>query len=508
MIKRTLYFGNPCYLSLSNAQLIMRLPEVEKNENLPETFKKTINATVPIEDIGIVVLDHKQITITQALMEALLDNNVALVTCNSTHHPTGLMLPLCGNTIQTERFRAQLDATEPLKKQLWAQTVAQKIMNQAAVLESQNINNAYLLNLAKNVKSGDGENAEATGAAYYWKEMGKVFMAPHPDPLLQERGKPDPLPEEREEYRDHLFKGAKPSTFDNAHNLRLINKTKAEEILWQVLRNRQVENAKFRRQHPLNNFIADFYCHEKKLVIEVDGGYHNEQDQKKQDDARTAVINEFGIQVVRFTNDDIFHSIITVIQKIAAALATSPRPSPEGEGESEVNAIDVFAPSPQGEGRGEVDNLAEVTPSPTGEGWGEVAAVFTRTREGSSPNNYLNYGYAILRATMARSIVSAGLLPTLGIFHHNRYNAYCLADDLMEPYRPYVDKVVCSVIKEHGLMEDIPKEIKAILLQIPAMDVLMDGEKSPLMNATQRTATSLVKCFNGEQRKLLYPDFI
>ncbi|HEY0031574.1 MAG TPA: type II CRISPR-associated endonuclease Cas1, partial [Bacteroidia bacterium] len=121
---------------------------------------------------------------------------------------------------------------------------------------------------------------------------------------------------------------------------------------------------------------------------------------------------------------------------------------------------------------------------------------------------YLNYGYALLRATMARSIVGAGLLPTLGIFHHNRYNAYCLADDLMEPYRPFVDKVVYGIIEEKGINEDIPKEIKTLLLQIPAMDVLIDGEKSPLMNATQRTAVSLVKCFNGDQRRLLYPEFI
>ena len=310
MIKRTLYFGNPAYLSLRNAQLIVKLPEVEKNDLMTDTFKKDNIASIPIEDIGIVVLDHKQITITQALIENLLENNTALITCDSSHHPTRLMLPLCGNTIQTERFRAQIDATEPLKKQLWAQTVSQKIKNQAAMFSHQNIQNDYFLPLYRNIKSGDTDNCEATAAAYYWKNL---------FPKIDE---------------------------------------------------------------------------------------------------------------------------------------------------------------------------------------------FKRYREGQSPNNYLNYGYALVRATMARSIVSAGLMPTLGIFHRNRYNAYCLADDLMEPYRPFVDKVVCEILAEHNLIEDIPKEIKTILLSIPTMDVMMEDEKSPLMIATQRTAVSLVKCFQGEQRKLVYPDFM
>ncbi|HET8963093.1 MAG TPA: type II CRISPR-associated endonuclease Cas1 [Chitinophagales bacterium] len=319
MIKRTLYFGNPSYLSLINSQLTLRLPEVDKNETLPHHYKKNASISIPVEDIGIVVLDHKQITITQALIEALLENNTALITCDSTHHPTGLMLPLCGNTIQNERFRAQLEATEPLKKQLWAQTVTQKIKNQAAHIQELKMDGRYLTSLYKNIKSGDSDNCEATAAAFYWS---------------------------------HIY----------------------------------------------NNLL-----------------------------------NESGLLMI---------------------------------------------------------------------------PAFKRFREGPPPNNYLNYGYAILRATMARSIVGAGLLPTLGIFHHNRYNAYCLADDLMEPYRPFVDKVVYGIIEEYGIDEDILKDIKALLLQIPVMDVWMDGEKSPLMNATQRTAVSLVKCFNGEQRKLLYPEFL
>jgi len=319
MIKRTLYFGNPAYLNLADAQLKVRLPEVEKNETLPENFKKESVASIPIEDIGIVILDHKQITITQGLIEALLNNNVALITCNSQHHPMALTLPLSSNTIQNERYRSQLNASEPLKKQLWAQTVQQKINNQKQVLESFELPIAYLKPIIKNIKSGDSGNAEGIAAAYYWKTISPVILGP---------------------------------------------------------------------QAALNNAI-----------------------------------------------------------------------------------------------------------------------LFKRDREGLAPNNYLNYAYAILRATMARSIVAAGLLPTLGIFHSNRYNAYGLADDLMEPYRPFADKVVIDIVKEHGLNEDITIAIKKVLLQIPAIDVIINGEKSPLMLATQRTAVSLVKCFEGEQRNLTFPKF-
>lgn len=320
MIKRTLYFGNPAYLNLHNSQLIVRLPEVEKNQNLSENFKKEAAASIPVEDIGIVILDHYQVTITQGLLTALLENNAVVVTCNAKHHPEGLLMTLSGNTIQSERFASQIEASEPLKKQLWAQTIVQKIKNQAAVLKMNNVDNSYLIPLYKNIKSGDSDNCEATAAAYYWK---------------------------------HIFK-------------------------------------------------------------------------------------------------------------------TLP----------------------------EFQTLAGL----------QTLAGFKREREGNSPNNFLNYGYAILRATMARSIVGAGLQPTLGIHHHNRYNAYCLADDLMEPYRPYVDLVVCEILKTNKLNDDIPKEIKVELLKIPAIDVNIDGEKSPLMIATQRTAVSLVKCFEGDYRKIVYPE--
>ena len=134
MIKKTLYFGNPAYLSLRNAQLVIKLPEVENNNTLPEAMKRQSEVTKPIEDLGVVVLDNKQITITSGAMEALLENNCALITCDSKSMPVGLMLPLYGNTTQNERFREQLAASLPLKKQLWQQTIQMKINNQAAVL--------------------------------------------------------------------------------------------------------------------------------------------------------------------------------------------------------------------------------------------------------------------------------------------------------------------------------------------------------------------------------------
>ena len=135
MIKKTLYFGNPAYLSLRDAQLVIKLPEVVKNDTLPERFKQKAEITKPVEDIGVVVLDNKQITITSGLLEALLENNCAVITCDSKSMPVGLMLPLYGNTTQNERFRHQLDASLPLMKQLWQQTIKVKIENQGMVLE-------------------------------------------------------------------------------------------------------------------------------------------------------------------------------------------------------------------------------------------------------------------------------------------------------------------------------------------------------------------------------------
>jgi len=306
MIKRTLYFGNPAYLKTKDEQLLIVLPtEIIGGQPLPEETK-----TVPIEDIGVLIIDHQQITITQALISKLLANNVALITCDNTHHPTGLLLNLDGHTLQSAKFQAQVEASVPLKKQLWQQTVAAKITNQAAMLESIRMPAKNLRNWAAEVKSGDSDNHEAIAAAYYWK-----------------------------------------------------------------------------------NIFPDFL-------------------------------------------------------------------------------------------------------------------EFKRYREGPPPNNLLNYGYAILRAVVARSIVASGLLPTLGIFHKNQYNAYCLADDMMEPYRPFVDKLVVNIINLNGKFLELTPAMKKDLLNLPAMDVIINEEKSPLMVAVQKTTASLAKCFENKQRKILYPQFI
>lgn len=300
MIKRTLCFSNPSYLSLRNRQLVVRIDALD---NIPEK-----QITVPIEDIGVVVLDHRQITITHGALGALVDNNAAVITCDDRHMPTGLLMPLEGNTIQSERFGEQLNSSLPLRKQLWQQTVQQKIRNQAALLSQlHGTQVGNMLAWANDVRSGDSTNLEGRAAVYYWSNM---------------------FPQ-----------------------------------------------------------IPDF----------------------------------------------------------------------------------------------------------------------TRDRDGIYPNNLLNYGYAILRAIMARALVSSGLLPTLGIHHHNRYNAYCLADDIMEPYRPYVDRLVVQTMTECNDQE-LTTNIKRQLLTVPTLEVCILGQRSPLMVAASATTASLARCFGGESRKIAFPE--
>ena len=286
-------------------QMVVRIPQKDDGD-LPS--EEDMVRTVPIEDLGVIILDNKQITITQGLIDALLENNCALITCDSRRMPVGLMLPLAGNTIQNERFRSQLDSSLPLRKQLWQQTIEAKIRNQAAVLKyvtGQEHKN--MLKWSDSVRSGDADNMEARAAVYYWKTI--------------------------------------------------------------------------------------------------------------------------------FPNDP----------------------------------------------------------------------CFIRDREDEGANALLNYGYAILRAVVARALVGAGMLPTLGIHHHNRYNAYCLADDIMEPYRPYVDKLVVEML-EDGAEDKLNATNKVKLLNIPVIEVKINEKRSPLMIAVSQTVSSLVKCFRGDCRKLIYPD--
>src|SRR5574344_1619126 len=293
MIKKTLYFGNPAYLSLTNKQLVIKLPEVENAENISEVTRKESVRTIPVEDIGIIILDHQRITITQGLIATLLDNNTALISCNDKRMPTGMLLPLQGNTVYSERFRQQIEASVPLKKQLWQQTVKAKIENQAAILSQHTLKSvARMYVMAKDVKSGDPDNYEAQAAVYYWKY--------------------------------------------------------------------------------------------------------------------------------------------------------------------------IFTDMPD----------------------------FIRDPDGTPPNNLLNYGYAILRATVARALVASGLLPVEGIHHHNRYNAYCLADDIMEPYRPFVDKMVIEIV------DDIIKQNPIAIEEINSRQLDYNIAAAPETNEYDEQAQSKMSAFD------------
>jgi CRISPR-associated protein Cas1 len=291
MVGRILHFSRPYHLSVRLSQLVIT------DKDTGEILNR------PIEDTAVLMLEHPQLTYTHALMQELMAHNVAVVFCGADYHPAGMVLPLAGNVLQHQRFKSQLEASQPLKKQLWQQTVKAKIQNQAAMLDSIGKHGLPLRQMASEVKSGDSENHEARAARAYWSQL---------------------------------------------------------------------------------------FLHE-----------------------------------------------------------------------------------------------------------------FRREREGGWPNSALNYGYAVLRAATARAIVAAGLLPTLGIHHSNKYNAYCLADDLMEPYRPFVDAEVVE-LQQLG-MDDLTKEAKAKLIGVVLADVKQDGQKGPMMAALHRTAQSLVKCFEQEGRKLSYP---
>lgn len=304
MIKKTIAFSSKVQLSFKLQQLVI------KRENPVTGIAETV--TRPIEDIGIIVIESEQVTLSSYLISRLLENNVGIIFCDAKHMPANMILPLQANTLQSEKSIAQIQASAPLKKQLWQQTISAKILNQGAVLNKvMGLNVGNMIKWSASVRSGDPENLEGRAAAYYWRNM----------------------------FSD---------------------------------------SEKFRR--------------------DKDG-------------------------------DDI---------------------------------INVF----------------------------------------------LNYGYAILRAIIARSLVGSGLLPLIGIHHSNKYNANCLADDIMEPYRPYVDLLVADMVKNKHMTNGLDKEAKKLLLTIPTLDVSFGKVNRPLFVAASITTASLAKCFTKESRKITYPRII
>lgn len=292
MLKRTLVFTNPYHLSLKNSQMII------KTKDGTGSCK-----SIPVEDIGFVILENQEISITMPLLNALADNNAAVIVCSDKFMPNAMLLNLDSNSTQGENFRAQLSATEPLKKNIWKQIVEAKIKNQAALLRKLNKDGDSLKPYYQNVKSGDSDNKEGVAAKLYWKEL--------------------------------------------------------------------------------------------------------------------------------------FH---------------------EG---------------------------------------------FIRLRTGPFPNEMLNYGYTVLRAAVARSLMGSGLLPAIGIFHKNRYNAFPLADDVMEPYRPYVDEIVFNLYANGE--NTLNKYSKSAILKLLYADTFFENVSRPLDIGLSITTASLAKCYNGSQKKILYP---
>lgn len=296
MLKRTLFFSTPYHLSLKNSQMLIRAKE-EQEENLQ---------SVPVEDIGCIVLEDPQISITLPLLNSLSENNAAVIFCGTNRMPQAMLMNLDANSTQGEIYRDQINASLPLKKNLWKQIVETKIRNQAVLLDKLGKDGSRLKPYYNNVKSGDSDNREGVSAKLYWKEL--------------------------------------------------------------------------------------------------------------------------------FGND------------------------------------------------------------------------FVRHRDGDAPNNMLNYGYILLRAAVARALMGSGLFPAFGIFHRNRYNAFPLADDIMEPFRPYVDEKVFELWMQGK--RDLSKDAKAYLLQVLFTDTLFDDLMRPLEVGISMTTASLAKCFSGKQKRLILPAMI
>ncbi|MHC5061658.1 MAG: type II CRISPR-associated endonuclease Cas1 [Planctomycetota bacterium] len=296
MIKRIIEISRArTYLSISLGQLVIKEAGAETGR-------------IPCEDIGVLLVDQQATVYTHSVFTTLLANGAVVVLCDGVHHPAGMFLPLESNTVQSERFREQINAKQPLKKRLWKQVIQTKIRHQAKLVKDSTLTYKNLLALARRVRSGDPDNIEAQASKRYW--------------------------------RTYL------------------------------------------------------------------------QDEK-----------------------------------------------------------------------------------------------FRRNTDGAVPNNILNYGYMVMRAAVARAICSAGLLPTLGIHHHNKYNAFCLADDMLEPFRGFVEAKVRDIYEscEPETLDNLDQGTKAQILEVLYKEVEIGGFKGPLMVGLHRTMASLQRCFAGEQKKLELP---
>ncbi len=300
MLKRTLIFTNPCRLNLKNGQI--RYRTIGSAES--------IDRSIPLEDIGFVMLESQAITITSGLLQALEKNNTAVVLCDNTHHPCAVMQSYSGNTTHSETIRCQIEAKLTLKKRIWKEIVIRKIQNQAQLLECCQLQGVVKLNAyAATVKSDDSDNREGLAAKVYWQSL--------------------------------------------------------------------------------------------------------------------------------------------------------------------------FSDIP-----------------------------FTRERDGEMPNALLNYGYAIIRAAASRALISSGLYCAIGVHHKNKYNSFCLVDDFMEPYRPFVDRIVYDLIKAGWQDDELTPELKKIFLSVLTVDVVFKKRKRPLMVGLSESSASLARCIRGESEELCFPSLI
>jgi len=295
MIKRIVEVSSArTHLSIQYGQLVLRQGGVEVGR-------------VPCEDVGVVLVDHSGVTYTHSVFTELLKAGAAVVLCGGNHHPSGMLLPIESNSVQTERFREQIAVKLPVKKRLWRQVIRAKIRHQAKLAGQGSDTYRVLMGLREKVRSGDPDNIEAQASKRFWR-----------------------------------------------------------------------------------------------VYLGEDG--------------------------------------------------------------------------------------------------------FRRGIEGTPPNNMLNYGYMVMRAAVARGLCSAGLLPSLGIHHRNRYNAFCLADDIMEPFRGFVESKVREIWREGGKGASLDQMTKGRLLEVLYQEVTIGGFKGPLMVGLHRTCASLVRCFCGEQKEIDLPE--